>query len=269
MQSAWAQTYLQWLGLSAQTPSLPALTHLTERHLLTVPFENVTTLLRYRDNPPPMPNPNLEQLVDGWHHQAGGGLCYEISRALGQLLSMLGYSVAPITGTITWPDSHEALLVQIDQRRYLVDVGNGAPFFHPIPVDDVTTIDHAGLRYRFLPQPPDHLIQERYVAEVWQPFCDLTLVPRAPEELTPGYQRHHQPGEGRFVAELMLVRADATHLWALNNATFTEYSPKGRHRQQLGNAREFVEVAADGFHLPHLPILDAIRVLEKLGCGLA
>ena len=47
----WTDRYLALLGLEREAPSLDALTRLVRAHVLNVPFENVTALLRRRDCP--------------------------------------------------------------------------------------------------------------------------------------------------------------------------------------------------------------------------
>jgi len=73
--SAWAREYLSVLELDPEPPSLSALARLTERHLRRVPFENVTTLLRFRDADHELPLPDPQRLVANWAARRGGGLC--------------------------------------------------------------------------------------------------------------------------------------------------------------------------------------------------
>ncbi len=264
--SAWAQQYLKWLGLEPEPPSWAALVRLTERHLQCVPFENVTTLLRFRTygSNPPVPDPYL--LLENWQRRRGGGLCYEVSRTLARLLQELGYLCFSIFGTITFPGSHEALVVEVEGRRYLVDVGNGAPFFHPIPIGEEVEVCHAGLRYRFRPGADGRtLIQDRWIAEGWTPFCVYDLEPKSEEELHPGYVRHHTPGEGKFLGELMLVRCDKGGVYRLRNQELVHFRDGEADRQMLTTREAYLRVAHEVFQMPELPILDALRVLERLG----
>ena len=48
---SWTERYLALLGIEREAPSREALTRLVKAHVLAVPFENVTALLRRRDQP--------------------------------------------------------------------------------------------------------------------------------------------------------------------------------------------------------------------------
>jgi len=264
--SAWAREYLSVLELDPEPPSLSALARLTERHLRRVPFENVTTLLRFRDADHELPLPDPQRLVANWAARRGGGLCYEVSRTLLRLLRELGYRAALISGTITFPNSHEAIVVEIEERSYLVDVGNGAPFFHPIPISEVVEVRYAGLRYRFrLGERARTFIQDRWMNEQWVPFCVYDLEPKSEAALHEGYVAHHTPGRGKFLSELVIVRCDTEGVVRLRNRELVFFSDRGQRVEELTRREDYSRVAGEIFDLPRLPICEALSVLEGLG----
>ena len=66
--------------------------------------------------------------------------------------------------------------MELDGQRYLVDVGNGAPFLEPIPLDREFEVRHAGLRFRFRPAPDANVwLQDRWIEDGWQLFCRYLL----------------------------------------------------------------------------------------------
>jgi len=264
--SAWGRQYLDMLGLDPEPPSLSALARVTERHLPRVPFENVTTLLRFRDADHELPLPDPQRLLANWKARRGGGLCYEVSRTLLRLLRELGYQGYLISGTITFPGSHEALVVEVDGKSYLVDVGNGAPFFHPIPIGEVIEVRHAGLRYRFRPgEDARTLVQDRWINEQWVAFCTYDLRPQSEATLHSGYVAHHTPGIGKFLGELVLVRCDSQGVYRLRNRELVFFSERGERVAELAQPSDYQRVVGEVFGLPELPILDALAVLERLG----
>ncbi|MFI2379147.1 arylamine N-acetyltransferase [Streptomyces sp. NPDC018964] len=107
-----------------ERPDLAGLRHLTERHLLSVPFENLDYHL---DEEIFMDERVLEKIV---HKNRGGG-CYEVNPALSFLLTALGYEVDILPGWVHRPDGlgpflgHLALRVKADGEDWLVDVGFG------------------------------------------------------------------------------------------------------------------------------------------------
>jgi N-hydroxyarylamine O-acetyltransferase len=156
---AWTDRYLALLGIEHPEPSLENLTKLVRAHVLTVPFENVTSLLRYREHPVgPVPGPETDILLDSWEQRAGGGVCFDIVAMVVRLLRSLGYQADHILAHISGPFGHQAVVVHLDEGRFLVDLGNGAPLFAPIPLDGVHEVHRHGLGFRFRPadDAPDY-----------------------------------------------------------------------------------------------------------------
>src|SRR5215212_6151814 len=126
----WVERYLALLEVEHPAPSPEALARLTRAHVGTVLFENVTSILRRQAHPAgPVPSVDPEAVLVGWERGRGGGVCFELVELFGRLLIGLGYRAWPVLGDMKFPAAHQALLVELDGRRYLVDVGNGAPFF--------------------------------------------------------------------------------------------------------------------------------------------
>jgi N-hydroxyarylamine O-acetyltransferase len=265
-RAAWIDAYLGLLGVPRQPPAHAALRRMVRGHLACVPFENVTTLLRLRDHwggPPPDPDP--EALVAQWIERRGGGLCYEVARTFRGLLAALGYDVRLVTGAITWPGSHEALIVELDGRQWLVDAGNGAPFFDPVPLGSLVEVHHAGLSYRFRPgERPGTHVQDRLIDGVWTPFCLFSDdPPPTGGDLRASFCRHHTPGEGKFVGELNVVRCHPGGLDRLHNRRLTRITSHGRTETDLDDAG-LARAAAEVFQLPGLPVTEAVAVLRRL-----
>ena len=262
----WIRRYLDLLGIDHPALDLDALTRLTRAHLLAVRFENVTSILRRwkaRDQPVPPLDP--EELLSGWEHQRGGGLCFEVAEMLSRLLVALGYRAHVVLGAITFLGSHQAVLVELDGRRYLVDAVNGAPFFEPIPLDDGPfEVRRAGLAYRFrLDDTADECVQDRQINGVWEPFCRYELRPVDPYQREVAYQRHHTLGEGWVVGSLTLIRCAADELYLLRNQEFTRFSPAGKHTERVIELAATARLAAEVFQMPGLPVEKGLRALAE------
>ena len=107
-----------------QRADLAGLRHLMERHILSVPFENLDYHLGEDIF---MDERVLEKIV---RRKRGGG-CYEVNPALAFLLTSLGYELDILPGWVHRPDGlgpflgHLALRVRADGQDWLVDVGFG------------------------------------------------------------------------------------------------------------------------------------------------
>src|SRR3954454_4028017 len=181
----WTARYLALLGVEHPAPSLDALTRLVRAHVLTVPFENITALLRRRDQPDgPVPPMDLDALLETWERRAGGGICFEQAAMFSRLLESLGYDLYVALAQVSLPNGHQAIHVTLDGRRYLVDLGTGGPIFQPIPLDALPyEIRQNGVGYRFRwGDEPDQLLRDALIQGEWSVGCRYRLRPAADED---------------------------------------------------------------------------------------
>jgi N-hydroxyarylamine O-acetyltransferase len=129
--------YLARIG-AARPPRADAtsLRELQLRHLLAVPFENLSIHL----GEPILLDPNA--LVDKVVQRRRGGFCYELNGAFATLLSALGFPLTLLAARVFGPDGlgppldHLALRVDIGTSgSWLVDVGFGRHSHYPLRLD--------------------------------------------------------------------------------------------------------------------------------------
>lgn len=267
--AAWIERYLRLLGLEREPPSLAALGRLSRAHLATVPFANDAALRRRSEHlGRPVPPPDPEALLSGWEAGRGGGVCFDVSWMVHRLLRGLGYDARQVMGTISFDGSHQCVQVFLDGARFLVDAGNGAPFFEPILLDRESEIRIGDLAYRFRPgEAPETWWQDRGIDGSWQPFCCYHLDPPDLDVREAAYQRHHTPGESWVVDSLTLVRCLSDAVLALRDGEFTRYTPTGKQREAVA---DHVALVRDVFGLPNFAIADALghwRGLRRLPSG--
>jgi N-hydroxyarylamine O-acetyltransferase len=169
--------YLQRIG-HPPTVELSArgLRGLHRAHLLSVPFENLD-ISRGR----PL---SLEEhaLFDKVVRRRRGGFCYELNGLLAALLEQLGFPVTLLSARFchehgAGPDfDHLALRVDID-GSWLVDVGSGDGFTHPIPLYPGEWEDGAH-RYGLSVTGETWLLTRRRPGEGPERQYELTLQPR-------------------------------------------------------------------------------------------
>jgi arylamine N-acetyltransferase len=256
MNDDWVRRYVALLGLKRDVLSLEALNALTRAHRRVV-FENVTSLLRKRANPAgPMPPLDLELILSSWEEGRAGGVCYEVGEMLTRLLPALGYAARPVLAEIGFPGSHQAVIVELDGREYLVDAGNGAPFLEAFPLDEPAEVRRAGLSYRFRRhEEAGRLVQDRAIRGEWTPFCYYDLRAALPEEREASYQGHHVlPGRSFVMTTLRMVRCDEDEVHQLLDHELTRYTPDGKESQEVYGVARYREVIADVFGLPALPV---------------
>ncbi len=268
MTASWLDDYVRMLGLNREAPSLDYLRRLSRAHLSRVPFENITSILRRASaGDVAVPQLDRESELRSWLDRRGGGLCFEVVDMFGALLSGLGFRVHPVLATISFFGSHQSVVVAFEGGRYLVDAGNGAPFFEPIPLAHsgaAFEISHVGLAYRFRPSAdhPNAWVQDRLIEGKWQPFCTYFLDPAAPDDRQTAYQRHHLRGRSWVVDNLTLVRCTPSDVWSLRDNHLTHFSASGKEVRDITSAADFRAIAAELFDLPNAPIDSARRALS-------
>lgn len=138
--------YLARTGQSRQAPSEAALTELMRAHVRAIPFENVDVVLGQHQGI------SLDVVSAKLVGRRRGGYCYEQSGLFAAVLEQLGYTVHRLSARVQprrpGPYTHMTLAVDVDDRRFLADVGFGAGILDPMPLVDGHEVDQAGWLHR-------------------------------------------------------------------------------------------------------------------------
>ncbi|AZV41156.1 acetyltransferase [Peribacillus asahii] len=122
------------------------LVHLQKQHVLNVHFENLDIL-----NKKPL-SLNTEDLYKKIVLFQRGGVCYELNGLFYHLLTQLGFNPYLMAGTVHVRDeiwaienAHLFMVVPVDNKEYLVDVGLGGKCPRiPVPMSGEEVIDSDG-----------------------------------------------------------------------------------------------------------------------------
>ncbi len=128
------ERYLSILGIEPEEPSHDHLRRLVRAQLIRFPFENISKLYLKKTRDASF-IPSLEEHLDGIERFNFGGTCYANNPYFAKLLRHCGYDVDLCGADMTRPDVHVVSMVRLEGREYLVDVGYGAPFDAPMPLD--------------------------------------------------------------------------------------------------------------------------------------
>ncbi|CAN9506185.1 unnamed protein product [Ophioblennius macclurei] len=145
--------YLSRIGFGPWSEcTLETLQSVQRRHLLSVPFENLTVHSGGRIHL------DLPLLFDKIVNQRRGGFCCENNGLFSWLLTSLGFQVTLLSGQVRGitghygpPLDHLVIMVVLEGRRWLCDVGFGsAGFPTPLSLDtaDPQARDHRMYRIR-------------------------------------------------------------------------------------------------------------------------
>ncbi len=243
--------YLKLLNLAEERPSVRALEKIVYEHMVRVPFENISKLLRWkRTNRHEIPN--LTQYLDGIEQHHFGGTCYTNNHYINQLLAHLGYDVRLCGADMNRPDVHLVNLVRVDGREFLVDVGYAAPFLRPLPRDlsEDFEVTHGANRYLLKPQDAegrsrlelyrDGILRHGYVAKP---------TARHIEEFDLVIADSFRPN-GTFMNAILIVRFDTARSWVIHNMEYIETHNDLSRRSAFETADELIEGIHDLFGMP-------------------
>lgn len=141
--------YLERIGIASENarPDLNGLRLLQRSHLLSVPFENLDIHWR---RPIVL---DTEKFVEKILNLRRGGFCYELNGSFNELLRAIGFRTRLVSARVGngqggfGPEfDHLAIIVTIDDKEYLADVGFGDFAAEPLElVPDIGQHDPNGV----------------------------------------------------------------------------------------------------------------------------
>lgn len=214
------------------TPSLRFLRNLHRAHLLAVPFENLDIHLGnqiYLD---------ISKLFTKIVENGRGGFCYELNSLFNQLLIQLGFKTYIIAaqvyksdGELSAPFDHMAIVVQIEEKEYLVDVGFGDSFLSPKLIQsDLVQMDYN--RYFKL----EHTIDEEFILHLsddsftYKPQYLFTLKPHQMIEFLGMCTFHQEDPTSHFKKKIVITQAKRDGRVTLTNSKIV-FQKSGREQE--------------------------------------
>lgn len=234
-------------------PSLDGLRQLAFAHATHVPFENFAAFLGHGVD---LSLPAVERKLV---HEGRGGWCFEQNLLFGAVLRSMGVDVVDLAARVLWfrppghraPRTHRLLLLTIDGRRYVADVGFGVVTLSTVleltpEVEQETPHEP----HRFVRDGEDWRLEAR-LDDRWQPLYGFTLEPWWAEDFEPvNYQLSRDPASN-FVKVLALARTTPTGRLTLRDLDFTRRE-RGAvvETRRPGSVDELVELVERQFGIP-------------------
>ena len=246
-------------ALHCDFPTLQRLHHL---HPVAIPFENLDSWL---GRPVTLDTPAVfAKLVTSKR----GGYCFEQNSLFREVLEALGFNVRGLAARVLWnlpagsmpPRTHMLLLVTLDERRFIADVGfGGLTLTAPLELDSdaVQTTPHEAFR---ITHSEGDYVMHANVAGAWQTLYSFNLEAQMPSDYAMFNWHVSNHPQSRFVLRLIAGRPAAGMRHALFDGRYT--------RHYVGNQSEHVSLAAPadlrrvmvqefGIDLSALPELEA------------
>jgi len=258
--------YLRVLGIDHEPTGLDGLRLLVRRHLIRVPFENVSKLLLFgREGAGRCFT--LPEFLDGIEHHDLGGTCYTCNPYLAELLRTLGYHADLLGADMTNPNVHTCIRVKGGPglpagAGFHIDVGFAAPFRDPVPLDSLPyTVTEGTHRYVF-----DR--HKRGIALTFQSGPDPSQSyiahepPRKHEDFAEIIRASFRP-DAHFLNRLRIARFFEDHSVELLDRTMSIHRNSVTTQTEFASVTDLEHAVRTEFAMPRCPVREAITVLDR------
>jgi N-hydroxyarylamine O-acetyltransferase len=242
------KAYLERIGYRGPTrPSLNVLRRLHQRHLLSIPFENLDIHL---GRPIILSEAAFYDKIVKYHR---GGFCYELNGLFANLLEELGFKVSTLSARVPRnggdfsPDfDHMTLSVQL-KNPWLADVGFGDSFTEPKRLDISGPQADRGRDYRFTWKDGWTLLSRRTKRSVWQPQYEFSLTPRKLEDFVARCRWQQTSPRSHFRRGRICTRLTSNGRLTLTDTKFIVTSSRRKVERPLKNHEEFTALLDQHF----------------------
>ena len=251
--------YLARLATTEGTPDPVLLKELQERHLMTVPFENIDFHLGE-------PIRLGEAAVEKVARRSRGGTCRELNgSAFPALLTALGYRVSLlgsrvfVAGRATFPLAHTVIRVDCP-RPWLVDVGIGKDGpVHPLRLDLSGPQHDQNGTYEVVDRPDGDVD----VFRDGEPALRIEQRPRDLDDFRPVLWWFESSPDSPFRDNLFCTRTTALGRLTLRGNVLTRTEGANRETTVLGDDTEIARAYLECFDIT----LDRLPPIPARGAG--
>ena len=232
--------YLARIGYQGDTPLCrETLDRLQTLHYETVPYENLDIL---RGKPISF---EIGDLFDKIVTRRRGGYCFELNGLYGWLLSSLGFAVGDYMARFLLREPeipmrrHRVLVVSLDGRRYLCDVGVGLEVPRKTILLEEGTLQNDGFTTYKIKKDPflGWVLWEEYRGE-WIQYYSFTEEPQLPiDYVMPSFYCERHP-DSIFNKEPMVAIMTPTGRRTLDGDVFTDHTPQGPVKSTASSREE-------------------------------
>ena len=242
--------YLERIKLS-RVPSVSedGLYQLQSSQLQHIPFENIDCLM---DRKIHTDLENLEKKIMTNHR---GGYCFELNGLFSLALEKLKFNQRPLLARSMWRGTgvnsrtHIILLVEIENKKYIADVGFGGPAtYHPIPFEiDRADIQPNGTFRITRDETHQYLMQKKNTDETWFNVYGFNLDLVYPADLVMSNFFTSKFPESYFRLNLVMARHYPNGKITLLNRQFSTTIDKTTTSTEISTHAELLSIMTEKF----------------------
>lgn len=218
-----------------RTPTLDTLRAIQLRHAQAIPFENLNPLLGL---PVKL---DLESLQQKLVRSRRGGYCFEHNTLFGHALMALGFRVTGLAGRVVWnqpygtttpPRSHMVLRVDLEDGRYIADVGFGMSPTGPLRLEPDIEQRTPHEPFRLLRDGEQFTLQCKLL-DKWASFYRFELYPQEPIDYEVANHYVSTWPTSHFVNSLIAARATPEGRYGLRDNRLSIHRLGGASEQRV------------------------------------
>lgn len=201
------QDYFDRIGYHDQpAANITTLQALMRCQLFSVPFENLDVQAGKVVSMVP------EDIVDKIVYRRRGGYCYEVNALFAMALQALGFkyqllAARPMFYPVRRPKTHMVLVVYIDQRAWLCDLGFGSYGIRaPMALDVLDSeVMQENDCFKLIVTSPGQFLLNARLEGIWQPQFEFDLTPWEFIDFSPANYMNSTHPDAIFVRQLLVV----------------------------------------------------------------
>jgi arylamine N-acetyltransferase len=248
----WVASFLDYLKVENDKPSLPFLNELIKNHQEKVKWETVTKILDWeRGNQSGKYLPPIELYIERITNHGMGGTCWSLAVGFHWLLTQLDFKV----DYLYMDSGHLCLKVKLDQPYY-VDVGYCAPLFKAYPLkQSFNVID---IREEF-----DYQVEGDKITIIREPGPTKTMETAAVklEDMKPFIIKSNDWDTGMALKEIQIFGYVKGIPTSLKNNTLKQHFPNEKRETKL-NAPQLELYVTEQFGMDWALYCEALHKYE-------
>ncbi|WP_248400310.1 polysaccharide deacetylase family protein [Bizionia sp. M204] len=176
--------FLEKIDVLKKELSLSFLNDFILKVLSNIPFQNYKMVERGFGHIPTGKNIKEDML------SLNGGTCATMNIFVGAVLYKIGFNVSLIHGTMMNENDHIAILLNFEDGFYIIDLGDGQPYFEPILTTENILRKHPFRTYRTINKTKelriDFLIKGKWLTDV-----TFSLIPKTYNQVYKTLEQHY------------------------------------------------------------------------------
>lgn len=229
---------------------LDTLIELQKCHLLNIPFENLDI-----HNRTPI-TIDVEKFYTKIIENKRGGFCYELNGLFNELLKVIGFKTFLVSARVfdtaenySEEFDHLAIIVSIDNEKWLTDVGFGEFAFSPLKI--ITGIEQKDARgiFRINQFDEEYLVVQKQIPGGWKNEYLFSLKPRNISEFSEKCYYHQTSPDSHFTQKKLCSIPTQNGRITLTDKSLKITNNESIEEKEIKNEEQFYQLLKEYFSI--------------------